>query len=1326
MRKHLLLNLCLALPWLLPAQPFRHLYEGAGLAAQSIVAIAQDSQGFMWFGGRYGLTRYDGAHFRVFTFKVDDSSSVWGDEVTALLRGRGQELWVGTNHGLLRYDPATETFKRLGSGALARAHINSLCFDRMGDLWLGARIGLYRMDGRHPDVFDPVIRTAGDKGAAGEKGSTSDKGEPQDTRAVYEDSQGRIWVGCTLGLVRVEPATGGYRFSTYPVVGATVTSIWENPKTPGAIWAGTDRTGVCSIDLNTGATTTVLSANGANRRLPHNNVSTICPDGRGNLWIGTQEGLSIYDPASGRSSIFRHESGDNSSLSQNYIFSIFKDADGSMWVGTYFGGINLAFAHSTNFTTYHSSPSPSGISNDVISCFAEDRRHNLWIGTDGGGLDYFDRSNAGFTVLAHNESDKGTIHSNLIKSIYVDGDQNIWVGTHGGGLNIGQGKRFRQVFKDTLVTEVESLLEDREGRFWVGSEDRLRLYTRKQDQLLPYRGPVDLRPLEGQSSFHLLFEDSKGNIWASVGPALYELKHGETRFTRNPVHGASLSDFEVNCICEDHRGGLWFGTYRGGLLYYDPTTGSVRSYGEKQGLPDNTVLSVGEDRNGRLWLGTAMGLTCLDPQMNGTRNFTASDGLPPGGFNYNAFHRDSSGRMYFGGFNGFVSFLPENIDLNPRVSAPVFVSLDVLNSPVVIGAKDGLLDRSILYKHCLSLGYDQNEFTVGFALLNFIKPEKNRYAYKMEGVDRDWHEAGFGSATYAGLPAGHYTFLVKGANNDGVWSAPATLDITIRPPFWKTGWAFALYAAIAITIVSLIMRQLFLRERLKHQGALHQAKLNFFTNISHEIRTHLSLIAGPVERLLLRPREEDRRQLQYIKTHSESLLQLVKELMDFRKAESGNLALQVSSGDLVVFTRQILHSFEHLAAARAIPLGFAGSGESIPLAFDPEQLGKVIVNLVSNAFKFTPDGGKIDVRIEEKRSTVEIRVTDNGRGIAAENLPKLFTNYFQENEYGARNTGYGIGLALSKTIVELHKGHLKVQSEPGVATSFTVSLPKKAVSTPPSAPEPAEGLLLTTALSPATAAAPTAKKYSVLIVEDNSELRSFLRSILEDGYQVQEASDGLKGWESATEGLPDLVITDVMMPEMDGFTLCNRLKSDLRTSHIPIILLTAKSSTADQISGLERGADIFLAKPFSIHVLTLHIRNLLAARERLRRRYVTQLEASPGMEEGRTMDDQFMKKALDFIAKNMDDPDFGVAALATHMLMSQPVLYKKIRALTDMSVNEFIKGVRLRRAARLLREQRHTVYEVANMVGYVDRKHFSQEFKKMFEVNPSEYGKAKG
>ncbi|MBS1563299.1 MAG: response regulator, partial [Bacteroidetes bacterium] len=597
------------------------------------------------------------------------------------------------------------------------------------------------------------------------------------------------------------------------------------------------------------------------------------------------------------------------------------------------------------------------------------------------------------------------------------------------------------------------------------------------------------------------------------------------------------------------------------------------------------------------------------------------------------------------------------------------------------------------------------------------------------------------SASFTNVQPGSYTFIVKGANNDGVWSLPVSLQVSVLPPFWKTWWAYSIYGLLFITLTFFIARFFFLRALLKRNLELTQLKLNFFTNISHEIRTHLSLIIGPSEKLMSSgsPDEYERQQLRTIKNNSESLLRLVNELMDFRKAETGHLPLQVSPGDIVSFAESIFDSFRDISVSRNIQARFNSASPYIEAWFDKDQLEKVFYNLLSNAFKFTPDGGNIELSITEKKSVIEIKVTDDGRGIAHENIEKLFDNYFQEDDAGKQNTGYGIGLALSKSIVEMHKGTLTVSSEaaPGMqhTTCFSVLLPKgkehfmqeqliipqretRLIQSPLPVPTPATSSL------PEQEA--NGSLNTILLVEDNVSIRTFIREALQKQYHILESSNGLEGLACATETIPDLIISDVMMPEMDGLAFCNKIKTDARTSHIPVILLTAKTAVAHQVSGLQTGADIYLTKPFSIEVLELQLRNLLALRERLRQRFQQQFALAPPAEthpqespgdQGEPVadaplheaDEAFLQNIIQIVQEHMDDPSFGIALLSKKAAMSQPVLFRKIKAITGMTANDFVKSLRLKKATELLKDNRHTVYEIAYMVGYESSKYFSRE-----------------
>lgn len=1369
---------------------FTHLNVENGLSQNSVLAIAQDYRGFMWYGNRFGLNRYDGHHFKLYKSNNTDTThslsnnSLSNNYVVALLSDSAHNLWIGTADGLNRYDPEKDNFERISLNPAAPPgqgyYINCLYEDRKGNIWVGTSNGLFRRAGHGTSQFIPFY--AGGATPAPEGRVPGIAGN--NVHAVFEDHEGYLWVGTSNGLTRMHLNNQGvYEYQTFRH-GATgsisdnfVNTIQEDNTDRQNLWMGTLNGGLNRYDRSSGTFTIFKHNNAGSSGLINNNIRKITTDKEGKLWIGTQEGLSILDPASGDWHSYQHDPGNRQSLSQNSIYSIFRDANGSMWIGTYFGGVNITYSYTTPFTIYESNPYHSSISNNVISAITEDRKHNLWIGTEGGGLNYFNRASGIFTTYKNNINDPASLGSNLVKTVYLDREGNIWAGTHGGGLNLfdpihQQFKRlqYKENDPETLGSEIAAILEDSSGRLWIGSQTGLKIFTRTHDDLIPWQGDIDLQAMRDKS-IKVLYEDSKRNIWVSTTAGLYRLEKGKSSFEHilNNKESNSVNANFINCIQEDSRGHIWIGMYYEGLAMYDVKAKNMVAYTEKDGLPNNNVMGILEDNSGNLWLSTDNGLSRFDSNRKIFKNYTASDGLTSNEFNYNSYFKDSQGEMFFGGYNGFISFFPDKIETNNYVAPIVFTSLKLFNDRVSINGRDGLLEKDISLTRSITLRYNQNVFTLDFALLNYIKSNKNKYACKLEGFDKDWNDVNVASVTYTSLPSGNYTLLVKGANNDGVWSQPARLQITILPPYWRTWWAYSIYALASLCLVFLITRFFFLRELLKREDALHQAKLNFFTNISHEIRTHLALIIGPVEKLLLNRQEgENARQLGTIKKNSESLLQLVSELMDFRKAESGHLQLHVSRENIVAFVRDIYTSFFNLAGTRNIKADFIASENDMEVYFDREQLEKVFFNLLSNAFKFTPDGGIISVLIENRKPGVEIRVIDNGKGIAPENLEKLFLNYYQENDDDTQNTGYGIGLALSHSIVELHGGTLQVSSEAvsafnhsdgaeadhnhpkGNRTCFTVVLPagKAHFSENQLLPETQrtklpeigddsgyEEKLIKAATTEATfqgsgslpanqsnrSITRTDRKYSILLVEDNPELRTFIKDALEENYQVIESIHGAKGWESAVENIPDLIISDVMMPEMDGFELCRRLKTDARTSHIPVILLTAKTSTDHQVNGLQQGADIYLTKPFSIPVLELHIRNQLTSRETMRQKFSSEFTLQPKNIIINTIDEQFLNKAIQVIEDNMEDPAFGVQVLSTNMTMSQPVLYKKVKALTDMSVNDFIKSIRLKKAAQLLQQDGLTIYEIAYMVGYSDRKYFSKEFKKQFGTTPSEY-----
>lgn len=1322
---------------------FEHLTTDHGLSQNSVLSIAQDSRGFMWYGTRVGVNRYDGHVFRQYKTDPTNAKGLTGNYILSLLNDSHKTLWAGTSNGLNRYNPETDSFERLPESAIGvhNNSINCLSEDKKGTLWAGTTNGLYQLADRKKSSFKACF--------TGENNAN--------VRAVFSDREGIVWVGTSTGLVKMTPTKGGYSFQRYvhdpanphSISDSFVTTIAEDKQ--HRIWVGTLNGGLNRFDKETAAFTHFVHSNEDASSIVHNNIRKMLPDKKGRFWIGTQEGLSVFDPARFTAVAYRHDANNRKSLNKNSIYSIFEDTHGSVWVGTYYGGANVSYAYQTDFTVYQNNPNRSSLSDDVVSSIVEEPSGNpaqpgFWIGTEGGGLNFFDRQKGQFTAYKHDPNDPGSIGSNLVKVVYRDRKGGIWAGTHGGGLNLldPRRKRFQQfLFKPkdaaSLNSEVLAVLEDSQGRLWVGMQLGLKLFKNTQPPLEAITTSEIQKSLE-QHQVKVLMEDSEKNVWIGTSGGV---------FLKKPDADApeffdkiSLKSSSVTCLYEDAKGRIWAGAYQGGAGVYDKKTGTFAVFTEKDGLANNDVAGILEDKNGNIWISTGNGLSRLAPFAGTFINYTAGDGLAGNEFNYKSALKSSTGELFFGSYQGLISFVPEQINPGKHITPLVFTALRLFNNPVVIGDEARLLSRDISLTKSLTFRHDQNVFSLDFALLNYIKSTKNKYAYKLEGFDENWNYVTIPSVTYTNLRPGTYTFRVKGANNDGVWSEPISLQINVLPPFWKTWWAYCLYVLGVVALIFFVVRFFFLRELLKRDEELHQTKLNFFTNVSHEIRTHLSLILGPVEKLILQTKDEPNvsQQLLHVKRNADRLLQLVTELMDFRKAETGHTQLHVSKGNVVLFLNDIYTSFQSLAISRGIQTVFLSEKETIELYFDKEQLGKVFYNLLSNAYKFTPEGGHIRLMIQEEKDLVEVKVVDDGKGIAPENLDKLFANFYQENDYGTQNTGYGIGLALSKSIVELHRGSLGVESgsvpgengEKENRTCFTVKLLKGALHFEPGtlisdSPQPSvpmnrpfvhEPILTASAENESPTASPI---YTVLLVEDNDEVRAFVRESLNRHYHVVESVNGQKGWETAIEIIPDLIISDVMMPEMDGFTLCGQLKTDERTSHIPVILLTAQTSATHQVSGLERGADVYLTKPFSLQILELHVRNLLTLREKMRQKFGQFIVQLPKTAEMGGMEDPFLKKVIQIVEAHLDHPDFDVQALSTEVGMSVSVLYKKLKALTDMSVNDFVKSIRLKKAAQLLQQNNLTVYEVAYAVGYTDRKYFSKEFKKQFGKVPSEY-----
>lgn len=1316
---------------------FNHLIAENGLSQNSVFAITQDKKGFMWYGTRYGLNRYDGVNFKLFVSAKNNLQSLTDDYITALFVDHQGVLWVGTVNGLNKYDEKTESFKRIYlnfKGSRTPKLVTNIYQDSGKNLWVSTQQGLFFL--KDDDVGGFVGAEA--------------MGMPKtlavgENFSILQDSKLNYWLGTAKGLARFNLTKGKIKnFKLYhDVYKDAIVSIVQFKQ---QLWMGTENKGLIRFDMGTEqAVTYAKTTNG----LVHNSIRKLIKTQNGELWIATQEGLSILNPVNLTFKTYQNKSSVPSSLNQNSIYSLYQDKVGSVWVGTYYGGVNVAYANSTPFNTIQYADAKNSLNHNIVSSIEEADGANLWVGTEGGGLNYYNVNTKTARYYRNKLNDNNSLGSDFVKKVYKDKDGGLWIGTHGGGLNYFD--KDSQSFKHYTIqkninpnrTEVVAILESN-GLFYVGTQTGLYAYKRNGSKLLlnPLKG--SLKVVAGHN-VKFLFEDSFKNLWVSTTTGIFKfMSDGKyQKFSpKNASNSVSKSSNYCNFIFEDSNKTIWIGLYYGGLMRLDKARKEFNTlYTVSNGLPNNNVLAIVEDNNKNLWISTSKGLSKFNLHDRKFLNYNVADGLAADEFNYNSYYKNKSGEIFFGCYKGLAYFNPNEIKINREKNNIVFTNLYLDGKLAGINDENSILESSLNDTKQLTFKSNQNIFTIEFALLSFIKTTKNKYAYKLQGINNTWVETSIPSATYINLPSGDYKLLIKGANNDGIWSKENAILIRILPPFYKTWWAMFGYLVIIAIILFFIVRYFFLRQLLLKEDELHQLKLNFFTNVSHEIRTHITLLLAPVEKLMKNTVVDHAQEKSFmnIKTSSNRLLRLVNELMDFRKAETKNLKLHIKTYDIVLLIKEIIASFEEYLANKQIQLIFHHSDEAIFLNFDNVQLEKVFFNLLTNAYKFTPQNGIIKIGVEANDLNVLITIEDNGSGIEPQYLDKLFNNFFQVEDYKIQNTGYGIGLALSRNIIELHNGTITVDSRPALLenagfTKFTITLPIQRDVDLSELP-PVTGNLFNKEIylregeedqdenSISLEEGATAGKYQVLIVDDNKDIREVVKDTLKDNYKVIMAKNGFEGLQMALTHIPDLIISDVMMPNMNGYALCRSLKTDERTSHIPVILLTAKDKEEDFVLGYSDGADQYLTKPFSAKLLILNVENLIKLKENIRNKFAKRFLIEPGEVILESVDEKFLAKLIYAIETNLENELFNVHILAAQVGMSTSVLYKKVKAITNISVNEFIKSIRLKRAAQILQQKKHTVYQVSYMVGFADTKYFSREFRKQFGLTPSAYAK---
>lgn len=1323
-----------------------------GLSHNQIKTIHKDSKGFTWIGTISGLNRYDGYAIKVFRNVPGDSASLISSDINKVFEGPGGTMWIHTWTGTNVYDPATERFDRNANRALRQlsipeGQIRDITKDSRGDYWF-----IHESDGvfRYSEKTRSAIRFSNDR--LDSTSVSTDK-----VASIAEDQEGRVWFLHSNGMFEmVDPLSGSVAYRDRFLARRFRNEILEYhlvADRDGGFWCfvANNNSGVFYFDA---ATRTWSHYDTKSKpALNSNIVRSLVQDDDGKVWIATDHGgINVLDTRSTSVRYVLNNPEDNKSLSQNSVNVLYKDYDGIIWAGTFKNGVSYYHRNINRFQLMRNHASePGSLPFNDINVIVEDDKQNLWIGTNGGGLIYYDRKADRYIRYRHDPHDRNSLSADVIVSMYFGRDKKLWIGTYFGGLNCFDGKRFIRYQHDPddprslSDNNVWEIFEDSRGNIWVGTlAQGLDLFDRERNEFYHFRtGSVNSVHADYITSFE---EDRRGDLWIGTGYGVDVMDRKSGRFTHyvnQPDDPGSLSNNSVLAVFEDSRGFVWIGTH-GGINLFDPRTRKFRVWTEADGLPHNSVLTILEDGDSNLWVSTARGISNLrmnyqagiqDSLSIDFKNYDESDGLQAVQFNENAACKTSAGELIFAGSNGFNIFKPENIPVNRKRPAVVLTDFQIFNKSVRAGENVNgkvILPTAIHELDSITLAHSQNVFSIEFASPSQFHPQKTRYQYKLDGFDKEWisTDAGSRRVTYTNLDPGNYLFKVKAANNDGIWNEqPTVLQVTVLPPFWKTRTAFVIYALVALGILFFARWLVLYNERInfkieREREAAHRMheldmiKIKFFTNVSHEFRTPLTLILTPLERLLkTAPEGEQRNQFRIIQRNARRLLNLVNQLLDFRKIEMDEIRFNPSEGDIIGFVHEVYESFSDLSEKKNIRFTFCSSVDHLETLFDQDKLEKILFNLLSNAFKFTPESGVVSLSVDVVDSELRISVEDTGIGIPADKQQRVFERFFQHDVPKSMvNQGSGIGLSIASEFAKIHGGTITVESEPGKGSRFTVVLPVVPLST--SVPEPALAVLPGITEDQQVN---ISKKPVLLLVDDNEDFRFYLKDNLKLHYAIAEARNGRQGLEKAFDTIPDLVVSDVMMPEMDGIELCKKLRADPRTSHIPIILLTARSADEQKIAGYESGANDYVTKPFSFEILQSRIQNLIAQREAFQKTFRQRIAVKSADVPVTSMDEKLIQKAISIVEANLADPQFSVERFSREVGMSRVHLYKKLLSLTGKTPIEFIREIRLQRAAQLLEKSQLTVSEIAYQVGFNNPKYFSKYFKDQFHTLPSAY-----
>lgn len=1301
---------------------FRHYSTANGLPSNCIRDILQDSCGFVWFATDGGLARFDGKEFRVFKpSAVNDTVHV--DNYVSSLARAGQYIWLATDDGLMRYNRITERLEEPSltypANDYSTPHINGtsrcLTVDLDGNLWVAmSSRGVFRIDPAlavtHYDL----------------PGTTNFVG------TVFVDKRGEIWATgsyTSSGLFRLDKQLDRFEpvdviVNRQPVVTHSMAMAEDDDN---RLWIGLWTDGLVCLDPFTGNTRIVQADNP--EKLFH--IHSITTNADGTLLIGTDNGLSVYDPADDSITLYAHDELQPNSMSGQFVYPIMRDNEGGLWIGTFYAGVNYLAPDIKHFESSRHSRFVNSVSGNIISSFCEDAYGNIYIGSEDGGLCRYDSS----TGLYYNIPLGGGNNTDNVHSLCLDGD-NLWIGTYSNGIKVFDTRRrcISRDFSHTRTTAGEpitnsyAVARDRQGNIWVATMNSILRYDRTRDTFTEVRNTGALTAD--------IKQDAAGNIWFSTqGQGLFRYRpHTDEwhNYRRTDTKG-SLIHNHVSCVDFDNRGNLWVATGNG-VARYRPETDDFEEL--DLGIVDKMVFFVKASGND-LWIGTGHGLIRYRRGEEPT-TYTQLDGIANNQFSLNSVFTSSTGKIYAGTIDGFTSFDPARVGSNTTVPELRFTGLDIGGHRVEPG--DKRLPCSLNSLDKLQLDPDAHVFSISFAALSYANPDNNTYMYRLEGFDREWMVAdNTNKATYTNLPPGDYTFRVKASNNDRVWNeAGISLPIHIAPR-WYNSWPMkATYIILVVCFIGLVAYIIMKRNDRRHHEELervksakerevYEAKLNFFTTIAHEIRTPVSLIIGPLESIMksesrFTPEQND--DFDIIHRNTRRLLFLVNQLLDFKKVESLAMDAKFIARDIPALVESVAERFSPSLSHRGMTLKVNLPAEHFKADVDAEALTKLVSNLLNNARKFTKSLVTVSCEPQPDSGTFTITVTDDGVGISENDLRRIFKPFVQIDNGERQEGGTGLGLSIVKRVVKAHSGSIDVISQPGLGSSFIVTLPLHQATAITSetviADDPALGDPATTGDDTNTPQ-PVTDHPVMLITDDNNDLVRFLSNYFRSSYTVLTASSADEAIAKLESDTVDLIVSDWMMPGMSGIDFCRHVRANRATSHIPFLLLTAKTDENSKIEGMNCGADAYVEKPFSIDYLAARISNLLEMRRLLKQKF-----SSAPLEPIETLavnpvDSQFLSQLTSLIEENFSNTDLSVDFLAQQLCISRSSLYSKIRTLADSTPNELIQLTRLKRAAQLLSENRYRINEICYMVGFNSPSYFTKCFQRQFGMKPGEF-----